>query len=79
MRTNPTRFEQRVVSCLQQHGVLSFTDLLRATDAPNDPLLARTLNRMRRNGRVVRHVHPTTPPTTSYTLPSDGSVVGERS
>jgi DNA-binding HxlR family transcriptional regulator len=71
MRTTPTLFEQRVVACLKQHGSLSFSGLLLATDAANDPLLARTLARTRRTGRVIRHVHPTTPPTTSYTLPVD--------
>jgi DNA-binding HxlR family transcriptional regulator len=69
MRNSPTRFEQRVVTCLKEHGALGFSALRMATDAPNNPLLARTLARMRRAGRVVRHVHPTTPPTTSYTLP----------
>ena len=74
MRQSPTRFELRVTDCLAKHGSLSFTGLLMPTDAANDQLLARTLNRMRRRGRVIRHVHPTTPPTTSYTLPaSDGS------
>jgi DNA-binding HxlR family transcriptional regulator len=71
MRNSPTRFEQRVVTCLKEHGALGFSALRMATDAPNDPLLAKTLNRMHRHGRVIRHVHATTPPTTSYRLPDE--------
>jgi DNA-binding HxlR family transcriptional regulator len=71
MRKSPTLLERRIAACLEEHRSLSFADLRRATDAANDPSLARTLKRMRRNGRIIRHVHATTPPTTSYTLPED--------
>jgi DNA-binding HxlR family transcriptional regulator len=72
MRNSPTLLERRIAACLEEYGSLGFSDLRRATDAANDPLLARTLKRMRRHGRIIRRVHPTEPPTTSYTLP-DGS------
>jgi DNA-binding HxlR family transcriptional regulator len=72
MRKSPTRFELRVTDCLAKHGPLSFSGLLMATDAANDQLLSRTLNRMRRRGKVIRHVIPSTPPTTRYQLPPDG-------
>ena len=75
MRKSPTRFELRVTDCLAKHRSLSFTGLLMAADAANDQLLARTLNRMRRHGRVIRHVIPSTPPTTAYTLPTDNGSV----
>jgi DNA-binding HxlR family transcriptional regulator len=72
MRKSPTRFELRVTDCLAKHGPLSFSAILMATDAANDQLLSRTLNRMRRHGSIVRHVHATTLPTTSYRLPDEG-------
>jgi DNA-binding HxlR family transcriptional regulator len=68
MRKPPVFFEHRIAACLSEHGALSFTDLRRATDARSDQYLSRTLARMRRDGRIVRHVHRTTPPTTSYSL-----------
>jgi DNA-binding HxlR family transcriptional regulator len=73
MRNSPTFIERRIVACLA-NGPLSYTQLKKATDAHTDQYLARALKRMRRRGRLVRHVHATTPVTTSYSLPeeSDG-------
>jgi DNA-binding HxlR family transcriptional regulator len=70
MRNSPTFIERRIVACLAD-GPLSYTDLKKATDAHADQYLARALKRMRRRGRLVRHVHPTTPVRTSYSLPED--------
>jgi DNA-binding HxlR family transcriptional regulator len=72
MRNSPTFLERRIVACLAEHRSLGFSALRLATDASSDKKLSRTLNRMRRYGRVIRHVHATTPPTTSYRLPDEG-------
>jgi DNA-binding HxlR family transcriptional regulator len=72
MRNSPTFLEKRIATCLAEHRSLSFTGLRQATDASSDQKLARTLKRMRRRGKIIRHVHATTPPTTSYRLPDDG-------
>jgi DNA-binding HxlR family transcriptional regulator len=73
MRNSPTFLETRIAACLAEHRSLSFTGLQLATDTKSDQKLSRTLARMRRNGRIVRHVHATTPPTTSYRSPDDGN------
>jgi DNA-binding HxlR family transcriptional regulator len=72
MRNSPTFLERRIVACLAEHQALGFSALRLATDATSDKMLSRTLARMRRHGRIIRHVHATTPPTTSYRLPDDG-------
>jgi DNA-binding HxlR family transcriptional regulator len=75
MRVSPTAIERRIVACLAD-GLLSYTDLKKATDAHTDQYLSRALKRMRKRGHLVRRVHATTPVTTSYSLPSDdGGVV----
>jgi DNA-binding HxlR family transcriptional regulator len=70
MRNSPTFIERRILACLVD-GPLSYTQLKKATDAHTDQCLACALKRMRRRGRLVRHVHTTTPVTTSYSLPED--------
>jgi DNA-binding HxlR family transcriptional regulator len=53
---------------LAQHGELGYAALMTETKAANSPLLASTLNRMRRDGVVIRSALPTTPPRTLYAL-----------
>jgi DNA-binding HxlR family transcriptional regulator len=66
MRKSPPAIERRIVACLAEHQSLSFTGLRQATDVHSDQMLSRALKRMRRRGKVIRSVHATTPPTTSY-------------
>jgi DNA-binding HxlR family transcriptional regulator len=69
MRNSPIYIERRIVACLAD-GPLSYTELKKATDAHTDQYLSRALRRMRARGHIVRRVHPTTPVSTSYSLPS---------
>jgi DNA-binding HxlR family transcriptional regulator len=73
MRKSPTALERRLLACLADNAPLSFTELRSAASAPSDRTLSRTLDRLRRRGRIERRVIPTTPPRTSYRLPDDGS------
>ena len=68
MRKHPSRFAERVISTLADHGVLRFGELMVAVPAPNNQILSRNLRRLRREGRVTRTVLPTTPPRTLYAL-----------
>ena len=68
MRKRPPRFDERIAASLAEHGVLGFSALLVATQAPNNQILSRNLRRMRRDGRVDRTVLPTYPPRVLYRL-----------
>jgi DNA-binding HxlR family transcriptional regulator len=68
MRKHPSRFAERITATLADHGVLGFSALMTATQAPNNQILSRNLRRLRREGRISRTVLATTPPRVLYAL-----------
>jgi DNA-binding HxlR family transcriptional regulator len=71
MRKHPSRFAERITATLADHGVLGFSALMTATQAPNNQILSRNLRRLRREGRISRTVLATTPPRVLYALTRD--------
>lgn len=68
MRKRLSPFYERITATLADYGTLGFSALLIASGAPNNQILSRNLRRLRREGRVVRTVLPTTPPRVLYAL-----------
>jgi DNA-binding HxlR family transcriptional regulator len=75
MRKTPAQLERQISACLAQHDELDYAALMN-TAAANSPLLARTLDRMRLRGSIVRTVLPTTPQRTLYRLSGENSPEG---
>ncbi len=71
MRNTPTKLEQRISASLAERGELRYSELMIATQAPNSPLLARTLKRMQRHGTITRTIVSAAPPHTLYSLPKE--------
>jgi DNA-binding HxlR family transcriptional regulator len=68
MRNTPTEMWIRIDAVLQT-GPRFFNEICRLTNAPNPPVVSRTLTRMERRGEVTRRVlTEERPPRVEYSL-----------
>lgn len=51
-----------------EFGKRRYSDLKRRVEGVTQKMLTQTLRQLERDGLVVRHVHPTVPPTVEYEL-----------
>lgn len=69
------RFSDRwsvLVLCQLEEGTLRFSVIKARIGDISQRMLARTLRRLAQDGLLVRHVHPTVPPSVEYSLTALG-------